>query len=63
VDLDDGILILVRLRLRNLDLRTGALLDFLDFSTTTADDVSANGGRDRDVDGLLQTVSVAAVVL
>jgi hypothetical protein len=57
VDVDDGIFILTRLGLGDLDAGAGALADFLDLGTLTTNDVGANRGGDGDIDGLLARVS------
>jgi hypothetical protein len=57
VDVDNGILILARLGLGDLDAGAGALADFLDLGTLTTNNVGANRGGDGDIDGLLVRVS------
>jgi hypothetical protein len=61
MDVDNGILILARLGLGDLDAGTGALANFLDLGTLTTDDVGANRGGDGNIDGLLVGVSVVFV--
>jgi hypothetical protein len=54
VDVDNGVLFLVSLSLRDLDTGAGALANLLDLGTLTTNDVGANRGRDGDIDRLLR---------
>jgi hypothetical protein len=57
VYVDNGIIILARLSLGHLNASTGALADLLNLGSLTTDDVRADGGRDGDIDRLLEIVS------
>jgi hypothetical protein len=53
VDVDDGVLLLTRLSLGDLDAGSSALADLLDLGSLTTDDVCADRGGDGDIDRLL----------